>query len=175
MRIADVIAVNDVPTWITGAVRSEMEQAGFTVIDAPPADETADILMVSGEVVTVYTTAPQPETSGEVEGQPAIPEKGRMSEAALRSVLPGAALRGTSARGNAITVTDHRNGPLSGLSGANSDTGRWAIQGNTVCTTWSKWRNAERRCFYFIKDGDGYTAYFSGTNELNAMVTISRG
>ena len=57
MRMADVIAVNDVPTWITDAVRSEMEQAGFTVIDEPSADEAAHTLMVSGEVITVYTTA----------------------------------------------------------------------------------------------------------------------
>ncbi len=57
MHMADVIAVNDVPTWITNAVRSEMEQAGFTIIDEPSADVAAHTLMVSGEVITVYTTA----------------------------------------------------------------------------------------------------------------------
>lgn len=57
MRMADVIAVNDVPTWVTSAVRSEMEAAGFTVIDEPSAEVAARVLMVSGEVVKVYTTA----------------------------------------------------------------------------------------------------------------------
>jgi len=57
MRMADVIAVNDVPTWVTGAVRSEMQAAGYTVVDEPSAEEAARVLMVSGEVVKVYTTA----------------------------------------------------------------------------------------------------------------------
>jgi len=57
MRMADVIAVNDVPTWVTDAIRAEMTRAGFTVVDEPTAGGGVDALTVSGEVVKVYTTA----------------------------------------------------------------------------------------------------------------------
>jgi len=63
---------------------------------------------------------------------------------------------------------------MSGLSGSGSDIGKWTIEGDTVCTKWSKWRKGEWRCFYFLKDGDWYSAYFTGANELNSRVTVHR-
>jgi hypothetical protein len=104
-----------------------------------------------------------------------IRKKGRLTEAELRWLLPGAVLRGTAGRGNNFIVTYNRDGTLDGLSGSDSDTGDWTIEGDTVCSRWRKWRNGERRCFYFMKDGERYAVYFTGTNELNATASISRG
>ncbi len=112
-------------------------------------------------------------TTAALPGAP-VRAMGRLSEAELRAIMPGAVLRGKSAQGRAFVVTYHRNGSVSGLSESSADTGRWAIQGDNMCTKWSKWRKAKRRCFYFIKDGDSYTAYFTATNKLNATARLSR-
>ena len=103
-----------------------------------------------------------------------IKEKGRMTEAELRSLIPGATLRGTSARGNGFVVIYNANWSLDGQTPYDSDSGAWMIEGDTICTQWRKWRNGQRRCFYVMKNGDRYVAYFTDTNELNANFMISR-
>jgi len=52
MKTADVVPTNDVADWVTGALRSELQGAGYTVVDDAAAD--ADSAVVSGEVLNVY-------------------------------------------------------------------------------------------------------------------------
>jgi hypothetical protein len=58
MHTADVVAVNDVADWVTSALKSELEKAGFEVVRAPVAASAAGgEPVVTGEVVKVYCEA----------------------------------------------------------------------------------------------------------------------
>jgi hypothetical protein len=57
MRTADVYAENDARDWITDAIRLELENAGYTVVDRESAGASPEIPVLSGEVLTVFCTA----------------------------------------------------------------------------------------------------------------------
>jgi hypothetical protein len=57
MHTADVVAQNDVAEWVTGAIRTELKEAGFGVVDASSLAASGSAAVVSGEVVNVYSTA----------------------------------------------------------------------------------------------------------------------
>jgi hypothetical protein len=86
----------------------------------------------------------------------------RLSAAELHRLVPGATLEGTIANGGgAFRGTFFPQGTMairtaSGLS----DSGVWTFEGDTVCLSWRNWRDGERYCLYWVRDGDGYAAYF---------------
>lgn len=53
MKTADVIPTNEVADWVTEAIRSELQKAGYTVVDESTA-AGPDSAVVSGEVLNVY-------------------------------------------------------------------------------------------------------------------------
>jgi len=52
MKTAEVVPTNDVADWVTDALRSELQGAGYTVVDDAAAD--TDSAVVSGEILNVY-------------------------------------------------------------------------------------------------------------------------
>lgn len=56
MKTADVLAKNDVTTWITQAVENELGRAGFQVRHEG-AEDRGEALQISGSVLRVYCTA----------------------------------------------------------------------------------------------------------------------
>jgi uncharacterized lipoprotein YajG len=57
MHTADVVAQNDVAAWVTNAIGTELEKAGFAVTRASASDRSALDAQVSGEVLKVYCEA----------------------------------------------------------------------------------------------------------------------
>jgi uncharacterized lipoprotein YajG len=57
MHTADVVAVNNVPDWVSGAVKSELEARGYTVSFKDSSVISPSALILSGEILTVYCTA----------------------------------------------------------------------------------------------------------------------
>ena len=53
--------------------------------------------------------------------------------------------------------------------GSGTDTGVWAIKGDTVCSTWKKIRDGEERCFvgYTMPDGS-QRAYIASSMKYNS-------
>ena len=57
VRTADVNAGNDVAQWVTEAVHSEMEKAGYKAKVLSQPDKPKESLLIQGEVVRVFCTA----------------------------------------------------------------------------------------------------------------------
>jgi hypothetical protein len=57
MHTADVMAENDVAAWVTNAIGTELEKAGFAVTRVNASDRNAFDTQVSGEVLKVYCEA----------------------------------------------------------------------------------------------------------------------
>lgn len=57
MHTADVVAVNGVQKWVSGAVKSELEAAGYSVSVRNPKMSLPPGILLSGEILTVYCTA----------------------------------------------------------------------------------------------------------------------
>lgn len=55
MHTADVLATNSVALWVTGAIRLELERAGFTLVSADAA--SPDAFSISGDIVQVSSEA----------------------------------------------------------------------------------------------------------------------
>ena len=53
MRTADVVAMNSVPEWVTQAIKTELENAGYSVATTTTRDGGASTV-VSGEVLNVF-------------------------------------------------------------------------------------------------------------------------
>ena len=88
----------------------------------------------------------------------------RIPAAELRELVPGATLAGTVAGGGTFEGTYHRDGTSEihtrkdGV--ADSDTGTWDFEGDTVCLTWQRWREGKRYCLYWVREDPGYAAFF---------------
>jgi len=56
MKMADVIPTNSVPDWVMGALKSELQNDGYTVAAGSTGDEgtTSASATVSGEILNVY-------------------------------------------------------------------------------------------------------------------------
>jgi hypothetical protein len=54
MRTADVIPTNSVPDWVTLALKTELQDRGYTVAIGTPADSASTGAIVSGEIVNVF-------------------------------------------------------------------------------------------------------------------------
>lgn len=55
MKTADVVTDTPVPAWIRGALRHELERAGYRVLDGPAQEPGS--LSLSVEILTVHSTA----------------------------------------------------------------------------------------------------------------------
>lgn len=53
MRTADVVAMNSVPEWVTQAIKTELENSGYSVATGTDRDSGASAV-VSGEVLNVF-------------------------------------------------------------------------------------------------------------------------
>ena len=84
----------------------------------------------------------------------------RLSAGELQRLVPGATLRGQVAGGGAFEGTYFRDGTMAIRTEADADTGTWEFEDDTVCLTWTKWRNGERYCIYWTRDGEGYASYY---------------
>ncbi len=87
-----------------------------------------------------------------------------ISAAELRDLVPGSTLAGSVAGGGTFEGTYHRDGTIEirtlkdGV--ADSDTGIWEFEGDTVCLTWSRWRGGKRYCIYWVREDPGYASFF---------------
>jgi Uncharacterized lipoprotein len=57
MHTADVVVENNVSTWLTNAIRMELEKAGYKVILDTNNDASSKNVVLSGEIIRVYCTA----------------------------------------------------------------------------------------------------------------------
>lgn len=57
VRTADVVADNDVATWVSQALRLELERAGYLVTVVDRDTPTGETPVLSGEIRSVYCTA----------------------------------------------------------------------------------------------------------------------
>ncbi|MCP4328572.1 MAG: hypothetical protein GY791_09075 [Alphaproteobacteria bacterium] len=88
------------------------------------------------------------------------PESHRLSATELRDLLPGSRLEGTVSGGGPFKGTYFRDGTMAIATANDSDTGTWEFDGDTVCLTWTKWRQGKRYCLYWERTATGYAAYF---------------
>ncbi|MGN6319405.1 YajG family lipoprotein [Trinickia sp.] len=55
MRMADVVPKNDVSEWVTQAMKTELENSGYTVVEGKPqAGASSTSIAVSGEILNVF-------------------------------------------------------------------------------------------------------------------------
>jgi uncharacterized lipoprotein YajG len=55
MRTADVVPGNSVPAWVAQALKTELQNNGYTVISAAPGDSSAMAgAVISGEILNVF-------------------------------------------------------------------------------------------------------------------------
>lgn len=103
------------------------------------------------------------------------------SSPALRSLVANAELRriapGTQGRDRFEIWKFRPNGTVSGsfsqtdagslaYTHEGNDRGRWAVEGNALCVTWSKWDDGRKRCYVLDPQGrDKYRAREVGGNE----------
>ncbi len=57
MRTADVVVENDVSSWLTNAVRMELEKSGYKVTLSSNKNDSSSNIALGGEVLHVYCTA----------------------------------------------------------------------------------------------------------------------
>ena len=84
----------------------------------------------------------------------------RLTADELRRLVPGATLRGEVADGGAFEGTYFRDGTMAISTDGDADTGTWEFEDDTICLTWTKWRNGERYCIYWTREGEGFASYY---------------
>ena len=83
----------------------------------------------------------------------------RLSADELHRLVPGATLHGEVADGGTFDGTYFRDGTMAIRTEGDADTGTWEFEDDTICLTWTKWRNGERYCIYWRREGEGYGSY----------------
>ncbi len=74
----------------------------------------------------------------------------------LRSLISGNTLEG-SFLARRLVMVFYADGQLRGsMGGSGSDSGTWEVNADTYCNEWARYFDAERRCYQWIPDGDGY-------------------
>ncbi len=96
----------------------------------------------------------------------------RLSAEELHRLVPGATLRGEVADGGTFEGTYFRDGTMAIRTEGDADTGTWEFEDDTICLTWTKWRNGERYCIYWTREGEGYASY-NVDGRLSTRFTIA--
>ena len=96
----------------------------------------------------------------------------RLSADELHRLVPGATLHGTVADGGTFEGTYFQDGIMAIRTEGDADTGTWDFEGDTICLTWTKWRDGKRYCIYWTRDGEGYASY-TVDGQLSTRFTIA--
>lgn len=74
----------------------------------------------------------------------------------VRALITGNTLKG-SFMTNPLTMVFYKNGVVRGAIGlTGSDSGTWEIEGDNYCNQWVTYFSGVRRCYRWIRQGDGY-------------------
>lgn len=74
----------------------------------------------------------------------------------VRTLITGNTLQG-SFMTNPLTMVFYDDGVVRGSIGmTGSDDGTWEIEGDTYCNEWVTYFSGVRRCYQWLRDGDGY-------------------
>ena len=74
----------------------------------------------------------------------------------VRTLITGNTLQG-SFMTNPLTMVFYADGVVRGSIGmTGSDDGTWEIEGDTYCNEWVTYFSGVRRCYQWLRDGDGY-------------------
>ena len=57
MHTADAVASNSVPGWVMKAIKTELTQQSFEVVELPEIPQTLDLPIISGDILTVMCQA----------------------------------------------------------------------------------------------------------------------
>ncbi len=99
--------------------------------------------------------------------------KNTLSAAALEATFKGWTVYGLTPSGNVFRVDFNEDGTLTGQTHKDGDTGKWWIEGNTLCRRWGpNWSDRDgkeqgcfvialdRKCVHFHKpDGEWYRTW----------------
>ena len=97
----------------------------------------------------------------------------RQSGAELSAIYPGGPYDGTGADGAAFTVVAKADRTATmELASGRTDSGRWRIEGDHVCFTWTWVGEGKERCGHIYRRADG--RYRSVDPSGNLILTFSR-
>ena len=103
---------------------------------------------------------------------PAAAEGRKLSGAEIRSLLPRASIYRDSSRGRRLLIRFRADGTTMLASDRGyTDTGRWTLKDDVVCSKWRKFRSGRRACFRVFHDG-GENFRFVGLRGTVVKTTI---
>ncbi len=88
----------------------------------------------------------------------------------ITEVLSGNTLTGAPSEQTPWSVHYKADGTEFGLYGADTDTGRWRVRDNQLCSNWDNWGEGER-CFELQRDDSGtIMGVYDGEPEWSAVL-----
>lgn len=104
---------------------------------------------------------------------PALAQEAAVSPSEIKDTWVGKELVGTTASGAAATMRLDAGGKASISAGTTSDTGTWRLSDTGYCTTWSRIRAGQERCFTVTRTGSTLRV-FNPDGSLSGQFTSIR-
>ncbi len=104
---------------------------------------------------------------------PALAQDAPVAPSEIKDTWVGKELVGTTASGAAATMRLDADGKASISAGTTSDTGTWRLSDTGYCTTWSRIRAGQERCFTVIRSGPSLRV-FNPDGSLSGQFTSIR-
>ena len=94
----------------------------------------------------------------------------------LENLFSGRQIDGQAPDGRKWTASFDASGTANirwnGPDGRGSDTGSWAIDGNTNCVTWQTLMDGEENCMTVYKVDDGQYNMFNANGSINSLIMV---
>ena len=98
----------------------------------------------------------------------------------LRHYIPGAKIQIDTPLGSVIPVVYSADGSLEGRAGAvafflgsQKDTGKWWIEGSTLCQRWNTWFNGRVNCVRIYQSGDNRVEWIDQDGERGSGTVVA--
>ena len=84
--------------------------------------------------------------------------KGALSGDQIKAYFPGKRIYGTTPSGKGFMIDFRADGTFTGIVEKGTDVGKWWVEGNTLCRSWTAWVNQRvghsktQACFHIVLD-----------------------
>lgn len=95
----------------------------------------------------------------------ALADDARMDGPSLKAIFPGMTMTGNYGNGVNFTETYHPDGSIDYWDDEGSDTGRWFVRGNLLCTFYDL---SEGACYSVRRSAENCYEYFTQEDEAGA-------
>ena len=80
---------------------------------------------------------------------------GALSKPEIQKYFAGRRIYGVTPSGNSWLVDFKKNGTFSAVTRKDGDVGKWWVDGDTLCRSWTEWakrKGKQQACFYIVLD-----------------------